>query len=167
MSGRTEGRTVARMLRVSTLALCLEAGVVTAALMAVGPGREPGQGAEDGAGGGLVLMALPFLAVFGVLAAFAVSAVLVVPVVLLGEDLGRRMGGRPLRWQLALAALAGALLAPLGGGWGWLAGGAVLAVAALLTRHARRGYFVTLLLWGTLAVVSAFMVGGVVLYAQG
>ncbi|MEU2504129.1 hypothetical protein ABZ621_05375 [Streptomyces sp. NPDC007863] len=167
MSGRAEGRTVARMLRVSTLALCLEAGVALAALMTVGLGREPAQGGEDGAGGGLVLMALPFLAVFGVLAAFAVSAVLVVPVVLLGEDLGRKAGGGPLRWQLALAALGGALLAPLGGGWGWLAGGTALAVAALLTRHARRGYFVGLLLWGTLAVVSAFLAGGIVLYVQG
>ncbi|MEV6200189.1 hypothetical protein AB0M64_09460 [Streptomyces sp. NPDC051771] len=87
--------------------------------------------------------------------------------VLLGEDLGRKAGGDPLRWQLALAALGGALLAPLAGGWGWLAGGTALAVAALLTRHARRGYFVGLLLWGTLAVVSAFLAGGIVLYAQG
>ncbi|MEU0399057.1 hypothetical protein ABZ318_02220 [Streptomyces sp. NPDC006197] len=41
-----------------------------------------------------------------------------------------------------------------------------VAVAALLTRPARRGYFVALLLWGTLAVVSAFLLGGVVLSVQ-
>ncbi|MFE2555089.1 hypothetical protein ACFXGT_03500 [Streptomyces sp. NPDC059352] len=41
-----------------------------------------------------------------------------------------------------------------------------VAVAALLTRRARQGYFVSLLLWGTLAVVSVFMVGGIVLYAD-
>ncbi|MFE7580543.1 hypothetical protein ACFU5Y_03130 [Streptomyces gardneri] len=50
---------------------------------------------------------------------------------------------------------------------GWIAGWTVLAVAALLTRRARQGFFVSLLLWGTLAVVSVFMVGGMVLYAQG
>ncbi|MET8967949.1 hypothetical protein [Streptomyces hydrogenans] len=164
MSGRTEGRTTARMLRVSTLALCLEAGVALAALMTVGLSGEPREG--DDSGGGLLLIGLPFLAVFGILAAFTVSALLVLPVVLLGEDLGRRCGGRPLWWQLGAAALAGTLLAPLAGVRGWLTAALVLAVAALLTRPARRGYFVGLLLWGTLAVVSAFLLGGVVLYVQ-
>ncbi|MFJ8658245.1 hypothetical protein [Streptomyces sp. NPDC093795] len=166
MSGPDLGRTHARMLRVSTLALTLEAGAALAVLMVVGLTTEPAPGDET-AGGGLILLALPFVATFGILAAFAVSAVLVLPVVLLGEDLGRKFGGRPVWWQLSLAALAGALLAPLVGVWGWLAGWAVLAVAALLTRQARQGYFVSLLLWGTLAVVSVFTVGGIVLYAQG
>ncbi|MFF9849674.1 hypothetical protein [Streptomyces litmocidini] len=164
MSDRTEGRTTARMLRVSTLALCLEAGVALAALMTVGLSGAQGEG--DDSGGGLLILVLPFFTLFGILGAFAVSAVLVLPVVLLGEDLGRRFGGRPLWWQLAGAALAGTLLAPVAGAWGWLAGAVVLAVAALLTRPARRGYFVALLLWGTLAVVSAFLLGGVVLYVQ-
>ncbi|QES20559.1 hypothetical protein DEJ46_16715 [Streptomyces venezuelae] len=154
------------MLRVSTLALCLEAGVALAVLMTVGLSMEPEPG-DDTAGGALVLLALPFVAVFGVLAAFAVSAVLILPVVLLGEALGRKFGRDPLWWQLALAGLAGALLAPLGGVRGWIVGWAVLAVAVLLTRPTRQGYFVSLLLWGTLAVVSVFLVGGIVLYAQG
>ncbi|MFD3530193.1 hypothetical protein [Streptomyces sp. NPDC058664] len=160
------GRTHARMLRVSTPALCLEAGAGLAVLMTVGLSMEPGPG-EDTAGGGIYLLALPFVAVFGVLAAFAVSAVLVLPVVLMGEDLGRTFGGRPVWWQLGLSALAGALLAPLAGVWGWLAGWATLAGAALLTRPARQGSFVSLLLWGSLAVVSVFMAGGIVLYAKG
>ncbi|MFE1904503.1 hypothetical protein ACFW96_12670 [Streptomyces gardneri] len=166
MSGPDMGRTHARMLRVSTLALCLEAGVALAVLMTVGLSMEPEPG-EDTGGGGLFLLLLPFFAVLGVLAAFAVSAVLVLPVILLGEGLGRRAGRDPLWWQLSLAGLAGALLAPLAGVRGWIAGWTVLAVAALLTRRARQGYFVSLLLWGTLVVVSVFMVGGAVLYAQG
>ncbi|MGW6394471.1 hypothetical protein ACWFR1_29110 [Streptomyces sp. NPDC055103] len=164
MSGPDMGRTDARMLRVSTLALCLEAGVGVAVLMTVGSlATEPEPG-EDTMGS-LVFLLPPFLAVFGVLAAFAVSAVLVLPVVFLGEDLGRTFGGRPVWWQLGLSSLAGALLAPLAGVWGWLVGWAVLAVAAVLTRPARQGYFVSLLVWGSLAVVSAFMAGGSVLYA--
>ncbi|MGW8766514.1 hypothetical protein ACWGN5_28905 [Streptomyces sp. NPDC055815] len=150
------------MLRVSTLALCLEAGVGLAALMTVGLSMEPDPG-EDTGGGGLFLIALPFVAVAWVLVAIAASALLVVPVVLLGEDLGRRVGGRPLWWQLSLAAVAGTLLAPLGGVWGWAVAGAGLAVAAVLTRAARRGSFVRLLLWGTLAVLTAFLVGGAIL----
>ncbi|MFC9705161.1 hypothetical protein ACFTWD_31210 [Streptomyces sp. NPDC056943] len=164
MSGPDMGRTHARMLRVSTLALLLEAGVGLAVLMTVGLSMEPEPG-DDTGGGALVLLGLPFVAVFGVLAAFAVSAVLVLPVILLGEDLGRRFGAAPVWWQLSLAGLAGALLAPLAGVRGWIAGWTVLAVAALLTRRAKQGYFVSLLLWGTLAVVSVFMVGGIVLYA--
>ncbi|MEU3688196.1 hypothetical protein [Streptomyces narbonensis] len=166
MSGPDVGRTHARMLRVSTLALCLEAGVGLGVLMTIGLSMEPEPG-EDAGGGGLFLLLLPFFAVFSVLAAFAVSAVLVLPVVLLGEDLARKYGGRPTWWQLGLAGLGGALLAPLAGVWGWAVGWVVLAVAALLTRPAKQGYFVSLLLWGTLAVVSVFMVGGIVLYAQG
>lgn len=159
------GRTNARMLRVSTLALLLEAGAALAVLMTVGLSTEPEPG-DDVGGSALLLLLLPFIAVFGVLAAFAVSAVLVLPVVLLGEDLGRKFGGGPVWWQLSLAGLAGALLAPLAGVRGWVVGWTVLAVAALLTRRARQGYFVSLLLWGTLAVVSVFMVGGIVLYAD-
>ncbi|MFI1654066.1 hypothetical protein ACH4ZU_03875 [Streptomyces sp. NPDC020472] len=166
MSGPEDGRGFARMLRVSTLALCLEAGVALAVLMTIGLSTEPDPG-EDTGGGAMFVVALPFLAVVGVLVAFAVSAVLVLPVVLLGEDLGRRVGGRPVWWQLSLAALAGGLLAPLSGGWGWLAGGTALSVAALLARRARRGHFVGLLLWGTGAVLTAFLAGGAVLSATG
>ncbi|MEV6249304.1 hypothetical protein AB0M38_24295 [Streptomyces sp. NPDC051742] len=70
-----------------------------------------------------------------------------------GPDMGRTHA-RMLRVStLALCLEAGAGLA-------------VLAVAALLTRPARQGYFVSLLLWGSLAVVSVFMVGGIALYAE-
>ncbi|MFB7518136.1 hypothetical protein [Streptomyces sp. NPDC056144] len=158
------GRTHARMLRVSTLAVCLEAGVGLAALMTVGLSQEP-QG-ESG-GSGLFLMALPVVAVLGVLVAFAISAVLVMPITLLGEDIARRRrSGGPALWQLGLSAVTGLLLAPLTGLWGWLAGTATLFVAALLTARAKQGYFVDLLLWGTLAVVGAFTAGGAILYVQ-
>ncbi|MER7946402.1 hypothetical protein ABTY59_03290 [Streptomyces sp. NPDC096079] len=166
MSGPDDGRGIARMLRVSTLALCLEAGVALAALMTIGLSQEPDPG-EDTAGPATYVLALPFLVVALVLVALAVSAVLVVPVVLLGEDLGRRSAGRPVWWQLLLAVLAGGLLAPLAGGWGWLVGGTALAVAVLLARRARRGHFVSLLLWGTAAVLTAFLTGAATLTLTG
>ncbi|MFI6420113.1 hypothetical protein ACIBG6_22275 [Streptomyces sp. NPDC050842] len=165
MSGPELGRTYARMMRVSTLALLLEAGVALAVLMTVGLSMEP-ESPDDVGGSPLLLLYLPFLAVFGVLGAAAVSAVLVLPGVLLGEDLGRRFGAAPVWWQLSLAGLAGALLAPLAGVRGWVVAWAFLAVAVLLTRRARQGYFVSLLVWGSLAVVSVFMAGGIALYAQ-
>ncbi|QES07696.1 hypothetical protein DEJ44_20210 [Streptomyces venezuelae] len=158
-----EGRTFARMLRASTLALLLEAGVALLVLLVAGPFGEPPPDA-DTMGGGMYILALPFMAVFAVGLAFAVSAVLVLPVVLLGEDLGRKFGAAPVWWQLSLAGVAGALLAPLAGVAGWVVGWAVLAVAALLTRPARRGYFVSLLVGGSLAVVTVFTAGGVALY---
>ncbi|MEU5215410.1 hypothetical protein AB0G79_04310 [Streptomyces sp. NPDC020807] len=165
MSGPERGRTHARMLRVSTLALCLEGGVGLAALMTVGlSGETPAPGDEGYEPLGLLL--LPFAAVLGVLLAFAVSAVLVMPVALLGGDLARRYGGGPGRWQLGLSAVAGMLLQPLGGLWGWLAGTVALFVAALFASRAKQGHFVALLLWGTVAVVAAFTAGAAILYVQ-
>ncbi|WP_159043127.1 MULTISPECIES: hypothetical protein [unclassified Streptomyces] len=163
MSGPDTGRTHARMLRVSTLALLLEGGVAMAVGTVTGRDGEP-EPWEYG-GGGLFLATLPCVTVFWFLAAVVVSAALVLPVVLLGEDLGRRLGGRPLWWHLALAALAGALAAPYAGVRGWLVAWAALSVAALLTRPARQGWFVALLVWGALAVVAVFMTGGIFLYA--
>ncbi|MFJ3780392.1 hypothetical protein [Streptomyces sp. NPDC090093] len=163
MSGPDTGRTHARMLRVSTPALLLEGGLALAVGVVTGRDGEPE--AREYAGGGLFLAALPRAVVFWFLAAVVASAALVLPVVLLGEDLGRRLGGRPLWWHLALAALAGALLAPFAGVRGWLVAWAALAGAALFTRPARQGHFVSLLVWGALAVVAVFMAGGILLYA--
>ncbi|MET9930922.1 MULTISPECIES: hypothetical protein [unclassified Streptomyces] len=165
MSGPDTGRTHARMLRVSTLALLLEGGVALAVGVVTGRSGEPEAWEYDG--GGLFLPSLPLVTVLWALAALAVSALLVLPVVLLGEDLGRRFGGRPLWWHLALSALAGALLAPFAGLRGWLVAWAALSVAALLTRPARQGWFVSLLVWGALAVVSVFMAGGILLHVTG
>ncbi|MGJ7420167.1 hypothetical protein AB9128_30435 [Streptomyces cinereoruber] len=130
MSGPDTGRTHARMPRVSTPALLLEGGLALAVGVVTGRDGEPE--AREYAGGGLFLAALPCAVVFWFLAAVVASAALVLPVVLLGEDLGRRLGARPLWWHLALAALAGALLAPFAGVRGWLVAWAALAGAALL-----------------------------------
>ncbi|MFB8081925.1 hypothetical protein [Streptomyces sp. NPDC056013] len=159
---RADGRTYGRMLLASVLALSLEAALATILLVVFGDTGQPEPGEERLSA--LTLLALPFLAVVWLIPAFAVSAALVLPVVLLGEALTRRAGGRPTGWQLLLATAAGALLWPLAGGPGWLVATVCLAVAALVTRHARRGYFVALLLWGTLAVLTVFLLGSLGLY---
>ncbi|MEU2077341.1 hypothetical protein [Streptomyces sp. NPDC013489] len=162
MSERGDGRTDGRMLWVSVLVLFLEAALALVLGVVFGETGQPEPGEERVSA--MTLFALPFLAPFAVLAAAAVSAVLVLPVVLLGEDLTRWLGGRPTGWQLLLATAAGALLWPLAGGPGWLVATVCLAVAALVTRHARRGYFVALLLWGTVVVLTVFLLGSVGLY---
>ncbi|MFJ5141729.1 hypothetical protein [Streptomyces sp. NPDC088707] len=159
---RGEGRTYLRMLWASVLALALEGALATILLVVFGDAGQPEPGEERLSA--LTLLALPFLAVFFLLPAFAVSAALVLPVVLLGEALTRRAGGRPTGWQLLLSTAAGALLWPLAGGPGWLVATVCLAVAALVTRHARRGYFVALLVWGTVAVLTVFLLGTLGLY---
>ncbi|MEV7566262.1 hypothetical protein [Streptomyces tanashiensis] len=162
MSGPEGGRSFARMLRVSILALFLEAALAMVLGVVFGDAGQPELG--EGGVSALQLLALPFLPLMALLPAAAVSAVVVVPAVLLGESLARRAGGPPLGWQLFLSAAAGALLLPLAGWWGWAVAAVCLAVAAVLTRPARRGYFVSLLLWGTLAVLGVFMLGGIGLY---
>ncbi|MET7758535.1 hypothetical protein ABZT27_28085 [Streptomyces sp. NPDC005389] len=159
---RGEGRTYLRMLWASVLALALEGALATILLVVFGDAGQPEPGEERLSA--LTLLALPFLAVFFLLPAFAVSAALVLPVVLLGEGLTRRAGGRPTGWQLLLSTAAGALLWPFAGGPGWLVATVCLAVAALVTRHARRGYFVALLVWGTVAVLTVFLLGTLGLY---
>ncbi|MFB8400081.1 hypothetical protein [Streptomyces sp. NPDC055912] len=160
MSERGEGRTHGRMLWVSVLVLFLEAALALVLGVVFGETRQPEPGEERVSA--VTLFALPFLAPFALLPAAAVSAVLVLPVVLLGEDLTRWLGGRPTGWQLLLATAAGALLWPLAGGPGWLVATVCLAVAALVTRHARRGYFVALLVWGTVVVLTVFLLGSLV-----
>lgn len=162
MSKRDEGRTYSRMLWASVLALALEGAVALILLVVFGDAGQPEPGEERLSA--LTLLALPFLAVFWLLPAFAVSAVLVLPIVLLGEALTRRLGGRPTGWQLLLSTAAGALLWPLAGGPGWLVATVCLAAAALVTRHARRGYFVALLVWGTVAVLTVFLLGSLGLH---
>ncbi|MFD0373017.1 hypothetical protein [Streptomyces sp. NPDC059071] len=159
----SEERSAARMLRVSMLVLFLEAALALVLGLVFGETREPEPGEEWV--GALTLLALPFLSVLALLAAAVVSAVLVLPAVLLGEDLARRIESRPLAWQLLLTTAAGALLWPLAGWRGWLVGALALAVAVVVTRRARRGFFVSVLLWGTLTVLTVFALGGVGLYA--
>ncbi|WP_158718971.1 hypothetical protein [Streptomyces globisporus] len=163
MSGPDEGaRGFARMLRVSILALFLEAALALVLGVVFGDTGQPEPGEERVSA--LTLMTLPLMSLMALLPAAAVSAVIVLPTVLLGEELARLAGGRPLWWQLLLSAAAGALLLPLAGWEGWLVGAVCVAVAALLARPARRGYFVGLLLWGTLAVLTVFLLGGIGLH---
>ncbi|MFD9241052.1 hypothetical protein ACFV0D_03780 [Streptomyces sp. NPDC059556] len=154
---RGDGRTYSRMLWASVLALALEAALATILLVVFGDAGQPEPGEERLSA--LTLLALPLLSVVWLIPAFAVSAALVLPIVLLGEALTRRAGGRPPGWQLLLATAAGALLWPLAGGPGWLVATVCLGVAALVARHARRGYFVALLVWGTVAVLTVFLLG--------
>ncbi|WP_328943183.1 hypothetical protein OG259_17995 [Streptomyces sp. NBC_00250] len=150
------------MLWASVLALALEAALALILLVVFGDAGQPEPGEERLSA--LTLLALPFLAVFWLLPAFAVSAALVLPIVLLGEALTRRAGGRPTGWQLLLSTAAGALLWPLAEGPGWLVATVCLAAAVLVTRHARRGYFVALLVWGTVTVLTVFLLCTLGLY---
>ncbi|WP_426404052.1 hypothetical protein ACN9M0_21245 [Streptomyces sp. R-07] len=163
MSDPGDGRSFARMLRVSILVLFLEAALAMVLGVVFGDTGQPEPGEERVSA--LSLLLLPFLPLMALLPAAAVSAVIVLPAVLLGEELARRIAGRPLWWQLLLSVASGALLLPLAGGWGWLVAAVVIAAAALITRHAVRGYFVSVLLWGTLAVLTVFMLGGIGLYS--
>ncbi|MFJ2935962.1 hypothetical protein ACIO8G_24800 [Streptomyces sp. NPDC087219] len=159
---RDDGRTYSRMLWASVLALALEGAVALILLVVFGDAGQPEPGEERLSA--LTLLALPLLSVVWLVPAFAVSAALVLPIVLLGEALTRRLGGRPTGWQLLLSTAAGALLWPLAGGPGWLVATVCLAAAVLVTRHARRGYFVALLVWGTVTVLTVFLLGTVGLH---
>lgn len=152
-----EGRTTLRMLWASMLALALEAALALLLLALFGDAGQPEPGEERVSA--LTLVALPFLMVLALIPAVVVSAFLVLPAVLLGERLTRRLGGRATGWQLLLSTAAGALAWPLFRGPGWLVGTVCLAVAVLVTRHARRGYFVGLLVWGTVVVLTVYLLG--------
>ncbi|WP_157869984.1 MULTISPECIES: hypothetical protein [unclassified Streptomyces] len=163
MSGPDDGRTHARMLWASVLALFLEGALALALGVVFGDAGQAEPGEERVSA--LTLLFLPFLPLMALLPALVVSAVIVLPTVLLGEDLARRFGGRPLGWQLLLSAAAGALVLPLTGRQGWPLAAACLSAATLLTRPARRGYFVSLLVWGALVVLTVFTLGGIGVYA--
>ncbi|MEV4942473.1 hypothetical protein [Streptomyces zaomyceticus] len=91
--------------------------------------------------------------------AVVVSAFLVLPTVLLGERLARRPGGRATGRQLLLSTAAGALAWPLFRGPGRRVGTVCPASAVLVTRHARRGCFAGLLVWGTVAIPTVYLLG--------
>ncbi|MFH9722974.1 hypothetical protein ACH4M4_08395 [Streptomyces sp. NPDC017254] len=154
---RGEGRTTLRMLWASMLALTLEAALALLLLALFGDPGQPEPGEERVSA--LTLLALPFLMALTLIPAAAVSAFLVLPVVLLGEGLTRRLGGRATGWQLLLSTAVGALARPLFGGPGWLMGTVCLAVAVLVTRHARRGCSVGLLVWGTVLLLTVYLLG--------
>ncbi|MFF8375211.1 hypothetical protein ACF07V_03620 [Streptomyces sp. NPDC015661] len=163
MSGPDDGRSFARMLRVSALVLLLEAAAALVVGMVLGDTRQPGPDEEYMSA--LTFLALPFLGVLVLVAAVVVSLAFVLPTVWLGEGLGRRVGGRPGGWQLLLAGVAATLLVAYEGIWPWWpAVWGAMTAAALITRHARRGSFVTVLVWGTLAVLTVFMLGGIGVY---
>ncbi|MCZ0980769.1 hypothetical protein O1L60_22210 [Streptomyces diastatochromogenes] len=163
MSGPDDGRSLARMLRVSALVLLLEAAAALVVGMVLG---DTGQSGPEGEYlSALTFLALPFLVLFALVAAVVVSLVFVLPSVWLGEGLGRRIGGRPGGWQLLLAGVAATLLVAYEGIWPWWpAVWGAMAAAALITRRARRGHFVTVLLWGTAAVLTVFLAGGAGVY---
>ncbi|MER7537080.1 hypothetical protein ABTX77_20205 [Streptomyces sp. NPDC097704] len=163
MSGPEGGRGFARMLRVSILALFLEAALALVLGVVFGDAGRPEPGEERVSA--LTLLVLPFVPLLALLPAAAVSALIVVPTVRLGETLAHRAGGHPVGWQLLLSTAWGALLLPAAGWWGWSVGSVCVTVAALLTRPARKGYFVRLLLWGTVAVLSVLLLGGAGAYA--
>ncbi|MER7514933.1 hypothetical protein [Streptomyces sp. NPDC126499] len=154
------GRTFRRMLMVSMLVLFLETALLAVGALVIGETRpSPSVGYNA-----LGLIALPFLVVGGTLVGAVLSLALVLPAVRSGELLARRAGGRAAWWQSALAGAVTIPLAPLLGPWWWPGGWAALMVAVTVTARARRGTFVTVLVWGTLAVVSAGMLGGAALY---
>ncbi|MFD9635299.1 hypothetical protein [Streptomyces violascens] len=164
-------RSYGRMLRVSTLVLLLEAALAVVVAMVLGQTRE-----SPNAGGNYALgiLALPFLAVVGVVLAAVVSAVLVLPAIWLSDALGRRFGGRTAWWWVPLAigavTLATVVLMMPGDRaewvraieWRLLAAG-LLTAPALLGRSRRRRLFVPVLLWGTLAVAGTGVVGALAL----
>ncbi|MET9950219.1 hypothetical protein ABZ135_01540 [Streptomyces sp. NPDC006339] len=156
-----DGRTSARMLRISMLVLFLEAALLGVGAVVIGQTRPAPVAGHNALG----LLALPFLVAGGAVVGLALSSGLVLPVVRSGELLARRAGGRPLWWQSALAVAATAPVAPFLGPWWWCGGWAALLLAVVVTARARRGGFVTLLAWGTLAVVSAGTLGGAALYS--
>ncbi|MFI1715326.1 hypothetical protein [Streptomyces litmocidini] len=153
MSGPDTGRTTARMMRISILTLFLEAALALVLGMLLGDTRQPEPGEERVSA--LTLMVLPFTPLLALLPAAAVSAVVVLPTVLLGEHLARRAGGRALWWQLLLSTAVGVVLLPTAAGWvGWVVGAVCVATAVVLAARARRGHFVRLLLWGTLTILT-------------
>ncbi|MFI8961570.1 hypothetical protein ACIGO8_05595 [Streptomyces sp. NPDC053493] len=159
----SEERSFGRMIVVSMLVLFLEAALALVLATVFGDTRAPEPGEERVNAYGVVL--LPFAVLLAPLPVAAVSAALVVPSVLLGEHLAARLGGPLAGWQLLLPAVAGALSWPLAGWRGWLVAAACLAVAALIARHARRGFFVSVLVRGTVVVLAVFALGGVGVYA--
>ncbi|MEV6326273.1 hypothetical protein [Streptomyces sp. NPDC051909] len=171
MRSEQEDRTFWRMLRVSMLVLFLEAALALVLGVVFGETREPEPGEEGISAWSFVFF--PFFTVFALLATAAVSAAVVAPSVLLGEAAGRRaggraggqVGGRPLGWQLLLTGVACVLLWPFAGWRGWLVAWACLGVATAVARHARRGYFVRVLVWGTLVILAVFGLGGIGLWA--
>ncbi|MFJ9827149.1 hypothetical protein ACIRSU_22725 [Streptomyces sp. NPDC101160] len=141
------------MLRVSVLVLFLEAALALVLGAVFGETREPEPGEE--AVSALTLVVLPVFLAFALLAAATVSAAVVAPSVVLGEAAGRRIGGPPFAWQVLLTGVGSVLILPLVGWRWWLVAWACLGVAAFVARYARRGWFVRVLVWGTVAVLAA------------
>ncbi|WP_235495914.1 MULTISPECIES: hypothetical protein [Streptomyces] len=124
-------------------------------------------------GSPLFVVLLPFLLLFAVVVAAALSMGLVLPTAWLGDVLGRRVGGRAAWWGVPVVAgvaslvAVGLVAAPSGGSGvgsfalGWVLTAAALAVPALLWRSRRKRVFGPVLLWGVAAVVLTAVLGGV------
>ncbi|MFD6425996.1 hypothetical protein [Streptomyces sp. NPDC060198] len=159
-------RPFGRMVWISMLVLFLEAVTVAILVVLLGQTQESPSVGPNALG---VVFPL-FLVIPGALVGAVVSLLLVLPAVRLSEALGRRFTGREAWWWVpvvfaaglvppgALAVLTG-VLGPFEAVWMWCAATALLSVAALFTRVARRGLFGRILLRGTLAVLSMGVLG--------
>ncbi|MEV0040310.1 hypothetical protein [Streptomyces sp. NPDC050804] len=132
----------------------------------------------------LVVMA-PFLAAAGAVLGALLSAGVVMPLLVVAGWLGRRLSGREAWWWVPVVAAAGAALPVLAvavpaeagllaGFGGWLAVTAALAATALVARRlllpnrprlSGGTMFGRVVLYGTLAVVTAGTLAGIALYA--
>ncbi|MFJ2645869.1 hypothetical protein ACIO1C_03920 [Streptomyces sp. NPDC087420] len=132
----------------------------------------------------LLIVAAPFLAVAGAVLGALLSVGLVMPVLVVAAWLGRRLSGEAWRWVPATAAavttppaLAAAVLAETGllPGLGlWLVTTAALTATALVARRlllpdrprlSGGVMFGRVVLYGTLAVVTAVTLAGIGLFA--
>ncbi|MFG2329541.1 hypothetical protein ACGFMM_07940 [Streptomyces sp. NPDC048604] len=173
------------VLLASMSVLFVEAVIGWIGLLVWGQTRESPGGLPFSALGGFVLLVMaPFVALAGAILAALFSVVAVMPLMIVADRVGRRVTWRPAWWPVpALAAAVGVLTGLIAGvlldsGWAaltcWFVTSAVLAGPALVARRLVRPdkwrisggrMFGRVALYGTLAVVSAFTLAGVGLWA--
>ncbi|MEU3610285.1 hypothetical protein AB0E83_33340 [Streptomyces sp. NPDC035033] len=171
---RTGPPSFGRVLMVATAMLMLELTLVAVVSALYGATQEAALGGDYG----LTLMMLPVVALPGSLAVAVAALLLVVPTVVLAQELGRRTGHRPEDgpepwWWVPVSAagvaVVGGLLAlrgfpsPLVALAVWAALVALIVPAALVARLRRRWLLRGIALWGTAAVVGTAVLGGLAL----